>query len=223
MLDKTVIKSEEKLSRTVVIAPPKMQTALFKLVSTSPLIAHRFSQKARLAMQAKQEAGSTGNSKKPVREKRDLKADFEAATYFAEKGWAGFPASAFRTGMISSCRLVGFKMTLAKLSVFIEPDGFDKFDGTPLVRINGNREQHVAAMRNDNGSMDLRSRPMWREWSIDLRVKFDADQFTLEDVSNLLLRVGMQVGVGEGRPDSRNSPGAGFGLFTISEKKGASK
>jgi hypothetical protein len=34
---------------------------------------------------------------------------------------------------------------------------------------------------------------------------------------NLLARVGMQVGIGEGRPDSRESAGIGFGLFRIAD------
>jgi hypothetical protein len=32
---------------------------------------------------------------------------------------------------------------------------------------------------------------------------------------NLFNRVGQQVGVGEGRPDSRNSAGMGMGLFNV--------
>ena len=46
-------------------------------------------------------------------------------------------------------------------------------------------------------------------------IRWDADQFTLDDVTNLLSRVGLQVGIGEGRPDSKNSAGMGWGLFEI--------
>jgi hypothetical protein len=56
---------------------------------------------------------------------------------------------------------------------------------------------------------------MWREWGLTLKVKFDADQFSATDVTNLLLRAGLQVGVGEGRPDSRESAGLGWGTFEI--------
>ena len=38
---------------------------------------------------------------------------------------------------------------------------------------------------------------------------------TEEDVVNLMARVGMQVGIGEGRPDSKASAGLGNGLFQI--------
>lgn len=38
------------------------------------------------------------------------------------------------------------------------------------------------------------------------------------DVANLMNRVGAQVGIGEGRPDSKNSAGMGWGLFSIETK-----
>lgn len=48
-----------------------------------------------------------------------------------------------------------------------------------------------------------------------LRIRFDADLFTKTDIVNLIMRVGAQVGIGEGRPDSKDSAGMGFGLFEI--------
>jgi hypothetical protein len=56
---------------------------------------------------------------------------------------------------------------------------------------------------------------MWREWSATLRIQFDADQFQTSDVANLLARAGLQVGIGEGRPDSKKSAGMGFGQFEV--------
>src|SRR6185295_18232840 len=110
---------------------------------------------------------------------------------------------------------VGFKMTLAKLSLFIEADGLDIKDGTPLVRLVGEPEQSIMAVRNASGVADLRCRPLWREWSAVVRIRFDEDQFSATDVVNLLNRVGQQVGIGEGRPDSRESCGLGYGLFRL--------
>jgi hypothetical protein len=39
--------------------------------------------------------------------------------------------------------------------------------------------------------------------------------FTANDVVNLIARVGLQVGIGEGRPDSKESAGLGYGLFEV--------
>lgn len=200
----------------LVIPPPSMRTLSFALVGTAPYVQLRFSQKQIDGFKVKF-AEEAPSSKKKVRVKRDYKADFEGAQHIAEEGWRGVPAGAFRAAMISACRLVDFKMTLAKLSVFIEADGLDKVDGTPLVKIKGEPEILNMIVRNANGQPDLRTRAMWKKWSIELRVRYDTKQFSHHDVANLVNRVGMQVGIGEGRPDSKSSAGMGWGTFRIGD------
>jgi hypothetical protein len=106
-------------------------------------------------------------------------------------------------------------MTLAKLSVFVLPDGFDKVDGVPLIQIEGKPEPVTMHVRNATGVADLRVRAKFWPWSANLRIQYDAGQFSTTDVANLLLRVGAQVGIGEGRPDSKSSAGMGWGTFSI--------
>jgi hypothetical protein len=114
-------------------------------------------------------------------------------------------------------------MTRAKLSLFVVADGFDKLDGTPLVKITKGKPHYVEhAVRNESGVADIRPRPMWDEgWEAEVRLTWDADQFSTIDVANLLMRVGLQVGIGEGRPDSKNSAGMGWGTFVLGNGKGA--
>ena len=207
MLDK--IKSE-----TVTISAPRITTAEFKIVGTAPFVQARFSAKSKQAMMSKMEQGSTAKGKR-VRDARDFDQDCKDAMHIGVDGKSGVPAGAFRNAMISACRLVGFKMTLAKLSIFVDADTFDAVDGVPLVHLHGDWERLDMHTRNATGVVDIRVRPMWRHWHINLRVKYDADQFTLTDVSNLLMRAGVQVGIGEGRPDSKSSTGLGFGTFEI--------
>jgi hypothetical protein len=203
----------------VTIAPPRFHTATFALAGLSPLVVHKFSTKARTAMEETQKAGSTAR-KGTKREPKDFDAVFLAARHMSHEGWDGINASAFRLAMIDACRATGFKMTTAKQALFIEPDGLDAEDGTPLVRILGaSPERDIRPARNDNGSMDIRVRPRWDSWSVSLRVTFDADMLSLADVTNLLARAGRQVGIGEGRPFSRNSAGLGWGTFTVEEKR----
>jgi hypothetical protein len=199
---------------SLTITAPRLRTAEFKIVGTAPYCQHRFSQKALEKMKATQKAGQQAKGKK-VRDARNFEADFEAAKHVAEDGWLGIPAPAIRTAMIDACRMVGFKMTMAKLAVFVEADGFDKVDGMPLIKIEGDCEMHEGAARNSNGSCDIRVRPLWRKWSASIRIRWDEDQFSLIDVTNLLARAGIQVGIGEGRPNSRMSPGIGWGTFEI--------
>lgn len=201
---------------TVRITRPKLKTATINIVGISPYVQHAFSEKARGQMEEKQRAGQQSRGKK-VRESKDFDAVYEAAKHTSEQGWIGIPAPAFRNAMISACRLVGIVMTRAKLSVFVEADGIDRADGTPLVRIIGEPRIHKASVRNETGVADVRWRPMWTEWGAAVNVTWDEDQFSATDVFNLMLRAGMQVGIGEGRPDSPNSNGLGWGRFEVKE------
>jgi len=197
------------------ITPPLIQRIDLQIVGTSPLVINRFPAKAQQAMMEKMAAGSTAKKGK-TREAKDFDAVFEGARHRSSEGWDGIHAGAFRNGLISACRLVGFKMTLAKLSLFIEADGLDVIDGTPLVRIiAGEPERTDMHVRNATGVVDIRTRPMWREWAVNLRIRFDSEQFTASDVANLVARVGAQVGVGEGRADSKSSAGIGWGHFEV--------
>lgn len=202
----------------VTIKPPNLQTANFHIVGTSPYVQNKFSQKALETIRATQAAGSTAASKKK-REPKDFRANFEAAKYKMKgTGDCGIPAPAFRNGLISACKLVGYHMTKAKISLFILADGIDETSMKPLVKLNGEPMYFEDYVRNDSGVVDLRARPLWQEWSVDLKIRYDADQFTLNDVANLLSRVGQQIGVGEGRHDSKDSAGMGWGCFEIRNK-----
>ena len=200
---------------TITITPPNFQTLNVRIVGTAPLMQARFSAKSRQAMASKMLAGST-SKKGTKREPRDFDADFQGAHHRTAEGWVGVPAAAFRNACIRACAVVGFQMTTAKMSVFVEADGLDAEDATPLVRLDaGTPERSEMVTRNATGVTDIRIRPLWREWAVNLRVTFDADQFTAVDVVNLLARAGLQVGIGEGRPFSKSSAGMGFGTFRV--------
>jgi hypothetical protein len=197
---------------SVIISAPRFGIVEILIQGTAPLVIARFSKKAELM--AKMAEGSSANNKK-VRNARDYDKEAEDARYRSKEKWEGFNAAALRAGMISACRLVGFKMTLAKLSTFVEADGYDVQDGIPLIRIYGKSETYTAHTRNATGVVDVRSRPMYREWAAKVRVRYDMDQFNAQAVYNLVARVGGQVGLCEGRPDSKSSAGCGFGTFEI--------
>lgn len=207
----------------ITIKAPNFKTAEFFIRGTAPLVVHKFSAKAIKMIRDKQELGSVAK-KGAKRDPKNFTDVFNGARHISLDGWDGIPASAFRCAMISACRLVGFKMTLAKLSVFVEADGFDETEGTPLVRIIGDKpEQFESMVRIGIGgsTTDISVRPMYRKWGAKLRIRYDGDQFSQGDVANLLLRCGMQIGICEGRPDSKSSCGMGWGVFEIvnSEKE----
>jgi hypothetical protein len=180
-----------------------------------------FGKKAREMMREKQAAGSTA-AKGKKRAAKDFEANFKEAQHRATKGWCGIPASALRNALVDACRIVNYHKTIAKKAIFIEADGFDAVEGTPLVRLYADskgklmdaKPKHVEhTVRNATGVADIRVRAMFESWQAKVRVRFDADLFTPADVANLMLRAGLQVGIGEGRADSPNSCGMGWGHF----------
>ncbi len=198
----------------VQITPPKIEVVKLKIVGTAPLVMNRFSQKAMSMIHETQAAGSQ-SAKGKKRAPKNFEEAYQGARHISTEGWDGIPSPAFRLASISACRLVGFKMTLAKLAIFVDADGFDQVDGTPLTKITKGQPHYVEhAVRNDNGSVDLRARPMWDVgWEAIVTVRYDSEIFSISDVVNLFARIGQQVGIGEGRPDSKNSAGQGWGLF----------
>jgi hypothetical protein len=207
--------AKKQTVETVTITPPKFERMRLRLVGTAPYMQARFSAKAMQAMKSKMEAGPTAK-KGGKRDARDFDDDFQQAQHISSDGWNGIPAGALRNACIDVCRMVGFKMTHAKMSIFVEADGLDAVDGTPLIMLDANPPERTdMATRNATGVADIRVRPMWREWAANIVVRFDADQFTASDVVNLLARAGEQVGIGEGRPFSKSSNGLGFGTFRV--------
>lgn len=199
----------------VTIKPPRFGMLTFHVRGIAPLVIHRFSKKIQDQMKQKMETGRASGNKRN-REAKLTDDSYQEARYISRDGWDGFNAGAIRAALISACRLVGFKMTLAKLSLFVEADGQDATEPQiPLIRIIGDPIKQEDMARVETGQPYVTVRAAYHNWSANIRIRFDQDQFTGEDVSNLIARVGLQVGIGEGRPDSKNSAGMGWGMFKI--------
>jgi len=207
---KKAVKTEE-----ITIPPLNLQSAEFEIEGDTIMVQEKFSEKAKRQIKEVQEKGSQSRKGKK-KEPKNFQKMFEESQHIAKDGWPGIPASAFRAGMISACRLVGFKMTLAKLSLFIVADGYDKSDETPLCKITKGRAKYRDDAVRIQNTCDVHARAMFEPgWRSKVRMEWDADQFSLKDVTNLLVRMGKQVGLGAGRPDSRSSAGMGWGTFKV--------
>jgi hypothetical protein len=206
-----------KTQQRIEITPPNFQIIPIRISGTSPLMLHKFSEKARKEIEEKQTAKSQIKKKRPP---KDYKAEFEAAKYYAKAGWEGLPCQQVRCAMIAACRYVsGFPMSKAKGAFFIIAHGRDSLDGTPLIKISGKSAHDTRPVRLESGVADLRNRPRYDEWWLDFSIQFDADMLSATDVANLLARAGAQVGIGELRPQSSNSFGGDFGLWTVETAK----
>lgn len=205
-------------ARKLKIAPPDMRTLEFRVRGDAPYVQCRFGEKAFAKMADAMASDAKRPGKRAPKPARDYDAEYLQAMHTpAEGNWRGIPATAIRRALISACRMCDMKMTHAKLSVFVEADGFDKFSATPLVKITkGKPMKHVGPGANADGSTTVRVRAMWEAgWEAVIRIRYDAGQLDAEDVAAMLMRAGAQVGVGCGRPDSTNSAGCGWGTFEI--------
>jgi len=131
-----MVDSAKEINEVITIPAPNLQIMDIYIKGTAPFVQHRFSKKT-----ATQMLGSTAKGKKK-HEARDIEQDYRDAMHMGEDDKCGIPAPAFRSAMISACKLVGFQMTRAKLSIFIIADSVDKEDGSPLVHIQGEPELH---------------------------------------------------------------------------------
>jgi hypothetical protein len=201
----------------IVIKAPNLRIMELEIEGTAPYVQHKWTRKALAQMREKQAAGDKAKARR-AKEPKDFDALYAESTYRLPDGSYGIPAPSFRNAMISACRTIGLAMTRAKLAVFALADGYDRDDRTtPLVRFTrGEPSKLEMPARNESGVCDIRVRPMWEPgWRAVVRLRFDADMLDEADVVNLLARAGAQVGIGEGRPDGKNSAGLGWGLFQI--------
>lgn len=209
----TMAKKPETAAIAVNIQAPDVRTVTIPIIGESRLVIHKWSEKAKQEMRDKQQGKHRGK-KAP----KDPEAEFQGSLYQSEEGWYGFPAGGFAKAAVGACRYCeGVTMVLARGIIHVAPDGFDKGDGTELVRIEGDgphmREDMV---RIAMGTADLRYRGEFRTWRAMVPVRFNANLVTVEQLLNLFTLAGLHVGIGEGRPGApKNS--MGWGLFRVAD------
>jgi hypothetical protein len=180
------------------------ETLLVPIVGTSPLIMHRFSEKAKRQMLDNMQG------KKSPKQPKDPKAEYEAAFYRLKDGEYGFPSLAFKAATVGGARFYsGITMTALKQFMYLRGEVGD--DGRALTRIEGEpimREDVVTVGRNGS---DLRYRPQFTEWRATLEVTYVTSALTRGSVLSLIDAGGMGVGVGEWRPERDGD----FGTYRV--------
>lgn len=194
---------------TVNISRIAAERIFVPIVGTSPLIMHKFSEKAKRQMLDAQQGVKT------PKERRDPDADYQAAFYRTESGY-GFPAVAFKACTIGAARFYGkdVKMTELRQSLFFKGI-LSPNDPQPLVEIVGEPHMREDVVRLGISGTDLRYRPEFTEWSAVLDVTYVRSMLTRESVLSLIDAGGMGVGVGEWRPEKKGD----YGTFQIDESR----
>src|SRR5207244_2330633 len=117
-------------------------------MSTAPFVMNKFSQKAQEQIRTKQEGGGPARNRMS-RPPKDFAALYEGAKHVSTEGWLGIPCAAFRAALVTTCKMAGYPMTRAKMSIFVLADGYEE-DGTALVKItHGKAEPFESWGRND--------------------------------------------------------------------------
>jgi hypothetical protein len=68
-------------------------------------------------------------------------------------------------------------------------------------------EMQEDMVRVGGGTADLRYRPIFHEWAVNLHIRVNARALTLEQLVHLFNQAGFSVGVGEWRPEKHGDKG----------------
>lgn len=178
----------------ITVPAPDIQTARFRLVGTSPLICHAWSEKAKKQILDKQMKKAT-----PGKEAKNPEQDFLDSLYPMPDGDGyGFPTIAFKAAMVRAGTYLDLKMTFLRGAFHIPGE---------LARIEGEPQPREDMVRVGMGTADIRYRGEFDPWATELTIKFNARVISHEQLANLLVTAGFSVGVGEWRPEKDGSYG----------------
>lgn len=175
----------------------------FRIRGTTPLIQHKWSEKAKAQMRDKH-----AGKKTKAREVRNPQQEAKDATYTTVDGNVGIPAMALKKAILFAAHKdIGIERTLVRKALFLKCD-----DPGLVIPIDADepilREDSVTVGMSQT---DLRYRPEFRNWSADVRFEIDAELLTPEDLITLVNRAGFGVGIGEMRPERDGE----FGRFEV--------
>ena len=186
----------------------KIRSVRVKIEGISPLITHKFSEKAQKMIQDKQ-GGKAKTSKHDVRVPEE---DFEGAKHKSPLGFDGFPAAGFKAAMIRGAKTIGLVMKDVQGAFFIEADCPE----TQIVKIDYSEcRLRTDMVRIGMGSADVRYRPEYLDWSADLVIEYNEGAISIEQLFQMIAAAGYGVGVGEMRPERGGR--FTFGRFKLSE------
>jgi hypothetical protein len=188
--------------RPITLPKLDIRTIKVKIVGDSPLICHRWSEKAKRQMLDKQMGIASAG-----REHKNPEEDYESSLYPHPDGGYGFPSIAFKSAAVEACTSLGKQITkvAARQSFHVVGE---------LVQIIGEPQMREDMVRVGQGVADIRFRGEFPKWSCTLTIRYNARVLTDEQIINMLNTSGFAVGIGEWRSERDGS----FGLFHVAVK-----
>lgn len=175
-----------------------IRSIVLTLVGDSPLITHKWSEKAKKQMLDKQ-------MKKAVaaKEAKDPEQDYKDSLYEHPDGGYGFPTIGVKASAVTAAAQCDMFKTEARAAFHIDGE---------LVRIEGDEpEMREDMVRIGMGTADLRYRGEFKNWKTSFTLKYNAAVLSAEQIVNLFNAAGFGVGIGEWRPQKNGS----FGRFHV--------
>jgi hypothetical protein len=184
--------------RNVTLPKLQISTMQITLVGDSPLICHRWSEKAR-----KQILDKHMHKAAEAKGAKDPEQDFKSSLYPMPDGKGyGFPAVAFKAAAVDAALFADAKKTTMRGSFHIDTD---------LVPIDGKPTSRVDMVRVGMGQPDVRFRGEFKQWKATLRIRYNSAAISAEQIANLFNTAGFAIGIGEWRPQKDGS----FGMFHV--------
>jgi len=195
-------------SDVISLAPIKRVTILVPITGITPLITHKFSEKAKKQMLEDQDK-TKAKAKRPP---QNPDAEYHAARYILDEDHDGFPAVGFKAAIVGAARLFdGISMTALKQAIYVQGQGSEQ-----LIAIEATPRMREDVCRVGMGTANLRYRPEYWPWTALLPVSFVPSMIDEGSVLALVDAAGMG-GVGEWRPSAPKSATGSYGQFRVSE------
>lgn len=191
---------------SVVLPPLRIETIRVTLIGDTPLIVHRWSEKAKKQMLDKQMKKATAG-----KEAKNPEQDFKDSLYVLPDGGYGFPIIGFKAAAVTACTSIGGITKVAARQAFHVEGEFARIEGCEPTM----REDMV---RVGMGTADIRYRGEFKTWHATITVKHNRNVFSAEQVLNLFQTAGFAVGVGEWRPEKDGQYGR-FHVASAEEMK----
>jgi hypothetical protein len=185
------------------------ETVHIPIIGTSPLIVHRFSEKAKRQML------DAMQGRKSPKEPKDPEREYDSSIYWTtDKTRTGFPSIAFKGATVGGARFYsGITMTALRQQLFFR--GEIGMDNQMLAIIEGEPHMREDVVRVGNGGTDLRYRAEYPTWSTTLVVTYVTSALTRQSLLSLVDAGGMGVGVGEWRVEKKGD----FGTYRIDTER----
>lgn len=182
-----------------------IRTVEVKIQGLSPIILHRWSDKAKEEMLNKQMKKSNKG-----KEAKNPEEQFEDSVYRLDDGSPAFPADGFKKAMVRGAKALGLTMTDIKGAMFVIGEYSSKED-RQLVPIQGDLSMREDTVRLSTGTADIRYRAQVMNWEATLQITFNAGVVSFDYIVNMLNAAGFGVGVGDWRPERDGV----FGRFQV--------